>query len=159
MAKQNFKKEIVKRRKSEPVTFRKHFATFEEAINALRKTDKAINDIFMDTVEEGEEVAETVAITDPKQAIEYVTKDFNNFLPDLMGNENIYLALNISANKVTYRVDKELAFGWLISYDVQNGHAVINDVSAQITVYNTDSLKGFMLELTGDNWEQVPSRK
>ena len=43
MAKNNFKKEIERKRKADPVTLRKHFATFEEALSALRKADEGIN--------------------------------------------------------------------------------------------------------------------
>lgn len=157
MAKNNFKKEIEKRRKADPVTIRKHFESFGDALNALRKADEAINDIFVVENEEGELV--TTDITSPIEAINLIVNDFAGYTPDLIGNANIYVSLNVTSNKLTYRIDKKLSFGWLISYSVKEGHAVIEDVSAQITAYDVNSLKDMILELTGDGWEQLASKK
>ena len=156
MAKNNFKKEIERKRKADPVTLRKHFATFEEALSALRKADEGINNIFITEEEDGKTVED---ITSPLEAINLIVDDFSGYTPDLLGKSNIHVALDVTSNKLTYRIDKTLAFGWLIGYTVEDGHAVIHDVSAQITVYDPSSLRDLILELTGDNWEQLASRK
>lgn len=150
----NFQKKETTRRKPDPKIFRKHFAKFEEAIDGLREADVAIADIFAKDVD-GKSVSEP--IDSPKNAIEYVLNDFFNYAPDLLGNENIYCSLNTSSNKLTYRINKEVGFGWVISYSIENKHAVINDVSVQIIVYDESEqgTKNLMLDLTAAGWDQI----
>ena len=142
------------RRKPNPVTFRKHFTSFEEAIEALMKADDVIFSIF--AVKEEENSEEITAVTPSlKEAIDKIVADFSGYTPDLIENENIYAALNVSNNKLTYRLDRSRSFGWMISYSIDNGKAVINDVSVQFVFYDTISTKNIMLELASDNWEEV----
>lgn len=142
------------RRKPNPVTFRKHFPSFEEAIEALMKADDVIFSIF--AVKEEENSEEITAVTPSlKEAIDKIVADFSGYTPDLIENENIYAALNVSNNKLTYRLDRSRSFGWMISYSIDNGKAVINDVSVQFVFYDTISTKNIMLELASDNWEEV----
>ena len=150
----NFQKKETTRRKPDPKIFRKHFAKFEEAIEGLREADAAIADIFAKDVD-GKAVSEP--IDSPKDAIQYVLNDFANYAPDLLGNENIYCSLNTSSNKLTYRINKEVGFGWVISYSIENKHAVINDVSVQIIVYDESEhgTKNLMLDLTAAGWDQI----
>ena len=150
----NFPKKETTRRKPDPKIFRKHFAKFEEAIEGLREADPAIADIFAKDVD-GNAVSEP--ITSPKDAIQYVLDDLANYTPDLLGNENIYVSLNASSNKLTYRLNKEIGFGWVISYSIENKHAVINDVSVQIIVYDEteQGTKNLMLDLTAAEWDQI----
>lgn len=144
------------RRKPNPVTFRKHFPSFEEAIEALMKADDVIFSIF--AVEEGSE--ELTAVTPSlKEAIDRIVEDFSKYTPDLIENQDIYAALNVSNNKLTYRLDRSRSFGWMISYSIDNGKAVINDVSAQFVFYDTISTKNIMLELASDNWEEVKNAR
>ena len=153
----NFQKKETTRRKPDPKIFRKHFAKFEEAIEGLRETDPAIAAIFSKDVD-GNSVSEP--IDSPKDAIQYVLNDFFNYAPDLLGNENIYCSLNTSSNKLTYRINKEVGFGWVISYSIENKHAVINDVSVQIIVYDESEqgTKNLMLDLTAAGWDQIKLR-
>lgn len=150
----NFQKKETTRRKPDPKIFRKHFAKFEEAIEGLREADAAIADIFAKDVD-GKAVSEPIDY--PKDAIQYVLNDFANYAPDLLGNENIYCSLNTSSNKLTYRINKEVGFGWVISYSIENKHAVINDVSVQIIVYDESEqgTKNLMLDLTAAGWDQI----
>ena len=142
------------RRKPNPVTFRKHFPSFEEAIEALMKADDVIFSIF--AVKEEDKSEEITAVTPSlKEAIDKIVADFSGYTPDLIENENIYAALNVSNNKLTYRLDRSRSFGWMISYSIDNGKAVINDVSVQFVFYDTISTKNIMLELASDNWEEV----
>lgn len=142
------------RRKPNPVTFRKHFPSFEEAIEALMKADDVIFSIF--AVKEEENSEEITAVTPSlKEAIDKIVADFSGYTPDLIENENIYAALNVSNNKLTYRLDRSRSFGWMISYSIDSGKAVINDVSVQFVFYDTISTKNIMLELASDNWEEV----
>ena len=144
----------INRRKPNPVTFRKHFPSFEEAIEALMKADDVIFSIF--AVKEEENSEEITAVTPSlKEAIDKIVADFSGYTPDLIENENIYATLNVSNNKLTYRLDRSRSFGWMISYSIDNGKAVINDVSAQFVFYDTISTKNIMLELASDNWEEV----
>lgn len=147
------------RRKPNPVTFRKHFPSFEEAIEALMKADDVIFGIFAVKGEE-EDPEELTAITPSlKEAIDKIVADFSNYTPDLIENENIYATLSVSNNKLTYRLDRSRSFGWMISYSIENGRAVINDVSAQFVFYDTISTKNIMLDLTSDDWEEVKNAR
>lgn len=140
------------RRKPNPVTLRKHFPSFEEAIEALMKVDDTVFGIFAEEGEDGELTAITPSL---KEAIDKIVADFSGYTPDLINNSNIYTTLSVSNNKLTYRLDKERSFGWMISYSIENGKAVINDVSAQFVFYDTVSTKNTILELTSNNWEEV----
>lgn len=144
------------RRKPNPVTFRKHFPTFEEAIEALMKADDVIFSIFSEKSEDGEFTAFTPSL---KEAIDKIVNDFSNYAPDLIDNENINCALTVSNNKLTYRLDRSKSFGWMISYTIENGRAVINDVSAQIVFYDTFANKDNMLYLGSDGWEEVSNTR
>lgn len=147
------------RRKPNPVTFRKHFPTFEEAIEAIMKADDTVFGIFSEKVtnenNEGEEEVVTAYTPSLKEAIDKIVADFSNYTPDLVENDNIYCTLSVSNNKLTYRLDRSRSFGWMISYTIENGKAIINDVSAQFVFYDTYSTKDIMLDLTSNGWEEV----
>ncbi len=141
----NFKKDPnVRTRKPEPVYFRKHFPTFTEAIIELSKVDEAVAKIIG-------------GVETPADAIARIVEDFSGFIPDILANQNLYVNLDVTSNKLTYRIDKVLAFGWLIKYKVdfsdEGNKAVIEDVSAQVIVYNND--KDLILDLTDDGWDKV----
>ena len=155
MAKNFQKKET--RRKPEPKIFRKHFASFKDAIEALRAADGTIAEIFAKE-EDGNTVYEE--ITSPKDALKYILEDFENYTPDLLGNENIYASLSATSNKLTYRINKAVGFGWVIAYAIENKHAVINDVSLQIVIFDEteQNIKNLMLDITSAGWDQIQSK-
>lgn len=137
----NFKREQNARRKPEPIVLRKNFATFKEAINAFR----LFKQVFCDILGDDEDPT-------PAGCIAHATQDFEQYIPDLVNNDNVYVSISASTNKFSYRFDKENAIGWIIGYRIQDGHAVIENVSAQYTIFNNDITSA--AELIGDGWVQ-----
>lgn len=130
-----------RRNRPEPIYMRKVLTNVEEAIEALRSVDGEIANII------GEET------TTIDEAVNNIIEDFCANRPKLIENENVYASLSVSSNKLTYKIDSTLSFGWLISYEVTDGKAVIEKISLQTVIFaNNNSL---VLDLIDQGWTRV----
>ena len=129
------------RKKPEPIFMRKVLNSVEDALEALRSADGEIAAII------GEDT-DTIDL-----AISNIALDFEANRPKLLENENIYSSLSVSVNKLTYKINREFSFGWLISYTVVDGKAVIDKISLQIVVFTDNN--NLILDLIDQGWSRV----
>lgn len=139
----NVKKDT--RKRPDPIFMRKVVTSAEDALESLRCADGEIAMII------GEET-ETI-----DEAVSNILIDFNDNRPKLLENENIYASLTVNVNKLTYKINREFSFGWLISYNIVDGAAVIDKISLQIVIFaNNNSL---ILDLIDQGWTRVQKSK
>lgn len=139
----NVKKDT--RKRPDPIFMRKVVTSAEDALESLRCADGEIAIII------GEET-ETI-----DEAVSNILIDFNDNRPKLLENENIYASLTVNVNKLTYKINREFSFGWLISYNIVDGAAVIDKISLQIVIFaNNNSL---ILDLIDQGWTRVQKSK
>ena len=139
----NVKKDT--RKRPDPIFMRKVVTSAEDALESLRCADGEIAMII------GEET-ETI-----DEAVSNILIDFNDNRPKLLENENIYASLTVNVNKLTYKINREFSFGWLISYNIVDGDAVIDKISLQIVIFaNNNSL---ILDLIDQGWTRVQKSK
>ena len=139
----NVKKDT--RKRPDPIFMRKVVTSAEDALESLRCADGEIAMII------GEET-ETI-----DEAVSNILIDFNDNRPKLLENENIYASLTVNVNKLTYKINREFSFGWLISYNIVDGDAVIDKISLQIVIFaNNNSL---ILDLIDQGWTRVQISK
>ena len=132
-----------------PVNASAIYLTFEDAIRALRSAHTIIDDYFAG-LDDNASYDEYVAYVAGKAAETY---------PQLLGKKNIHTQYSISGTNVFVRTEDNLAFGWNVSYTVEDGHAKIISAKAMITMFDTfDDLKQ-LLESQSWNLEERRSRR
>lgn len=132
-----------------PVNASAVFLTFEDAITALRSAHPVINSFFSGLCED--------ATYD--EYVGYVAEKVADAVPQLLAKRNIHTQYSISGTNVFIRTEDNLAFGWNVTYKVDDGHASITSVKAMITMFDefTD-LKAELADLAW-NLEERKSRR
>ena len=132
-----------------PVNASAVFLTFEDAIAALRSAHPVINTFFSGLGED--------ATYD--EYVGYVAEKVADAVPQLLAKRNIHTQYSISGTNVFIRTEDNLAFGWNVTYKVEDGHASITSVKAMITMFDefTD-LKEELADLAW-NLEERKSRR
>lgn len=132
-----------------PVNASAVFLTFEDAITALRSAHPVINSFFSGLGED--------ATCD--EYVGYVAEKVADAVPQLLAKRNIHTQYSISGTNVFIRTEDNLAFGWNVTYKVEDGHASITSVKAMITMFDefTD-LKAELADLAW-NLEERKSRR
>ena len=137
------------REKVTPVNASAVFLTFEDAIRALRSAHTIIDNYFSGL---GDDATYDEYVT-------YVTEKAADAVPQLLGKKNIHTQYSISGTNVFVRTEDNLAFGWNVSYTVEDGHARIISAKAMITMFDTfDDLKQ-LLESQSWTLEERRSRR
>ena len=136
------------RTKFEPVTFLKKFDNFEDGLDEVRKYNEYIDCIFVDY--ESDE--------DSKNAVKYAKKaivyDLSENIPDFENENTKFQALNISSNKVSYKLSTGISFGWKSVYNKESG--ITYEFSLTALTYS--ELK-HLRETIGSDWNVLERNK
>ena len=89
----------------------------------------------------------------------YVAEKVADAVPQLLAKRNIHTQYSISGTNVFIRTEDNLAFGWNVTYKVEDGHASITSVKAMITMF--DEFTDLKVELADLAWnlEERKSRR
>lgn len=115
------------RQKVTPVTASAIYLSFEDAIQSLRAAHPVIENYFSG-IDVNAGYDEYVA---------YVASKAAEAAPELLAKRNIHTQYSISGTNVFVRTEDQLAFGWTVTYKVEDGHASITSVKAVITMFDT----------------------
>ena len=133
------------RPKFEQVTLEKTYESFEEGINDLRETDQNIDCIFFDYQKE--------PVTTPAEAKAAIVKDLSENIPEFSNKDTKYIALNISSNRVVYKLSTGISFGWKLVYDKETD---TTSYRFTVIVATYPAMKYIGSKLIEDfGWEQI----
>lgn len=123
------------RQKVTPVIASAIYLSFEEAIQALRSAHSVIDNYFSDIdIDAGYD-----------EYVAYVSAKAAEAAPQLLAKRNIHVQYSISGTNVFVRTEDQLAFGWTVTYKVEDGHASISSVKVTITMFDTfEDLKDYL---------------
>lgn len=133
------------RPKFEQVTLEKTYESFEEGINDLRETDQNIDCIFFDYQQE--------PVTTPAEAKAAIVKDLSENIPEFSNKDTKYIALNISSNRVVYKLSTGISFGWKLVYDKETDTTSYRFTVIVATYPAMKYVGSKLIEMFG--WEQI----
>lgn len=140
------------RSKFEPVTFKKSFDAFDAGLNEVRSIDEYINCIFVD-YEDQERID---PITTTEEAKKAIVKDLLENIPEFNNADTKFQALNISSNKVSYKLSTGVSFGWKSTFNKEDSVTTYEFTITALTYSELKYLRETFETMAG--WEPVEKK-